>query len=188
MRHVPALALSLALSLAAASTAAQPAPTCQPHEAAVFAPGCDGPAQTICHGGASLPAGSEWCGCDGQTHQSWSMAPPAGVRYRAQGACAVTASFEVTDERTERAARTGRAVVFAKVGGGVQEVTRTAGPCREAPAGTGELARLVCGPRRVTLVMQRQGDAVLVLVEDREFARVPTPGGQRVTGAALRRF
>lgn len=188
MRHALALALSLALSFAAANVAAQPAPTCQPHEAPVFAPGCDGPTQTICHGGASLPAGSEWCGCDGQTHPSWSMAPPTGVRYRAQGACAVTARFEVTDERTERAARTGRAVVFVKVGGGVQEVTRAAGPCREGPAAAGELARLVCGQGGVTLVMQRQSDAVVVLRGGREVARTPTPVGQRVTGAGLHRF
>lgn len=188
MRHALSLSLSLTTLLSAAGAAAQPAAACQPHEAAVFAPGCDGPAQTICHSGASLPAGSEWCGCDGQTHPSWSMAPPAGVRYRAQGACAVTARFEATDERTERAARTGRAVVFVKVGGGLQEVTRAAGPCREAPAGVGELARLVCGPRRVTLVMRRQGDAVVVLAGGRALSSTPTPTGQRVTGAALHRF
>jgi len=49
-------------------------------------------------------------------------------------------------------------------------------------------AGLVCGPRRVTLVMQRQGDAVLVLSAGSEVARTPTPTGQRATGAGLHRF
>ena len=188
MRSTLVLAASLVTFFAAATASAQQGPVCQAHEAAVFAPGCDGPAQLICDSGASLPAGSEWCGCDGRTAQSWSMAPPAGVRYRFRGACEVTARFELTDERSARGARTGRVVVFVKVGGGIQEVTRVAGPCRGAPAAPVELSRLVCGPRATAVGMALRGDVVVVREGTREVSRIATTPGQRVVAGALTRF
>lgn len=174
-------AFTLASIFAAVPAFAQTAPTCQPHEAQVFAQGCDGPARLVCDGGASLPAGSEWCGCDGRTAQSWSMAPPSGVRYRFRGACEVTARFEFTDERRASGGRTGRVVVIVTVGSETGEVTRVAGPCRAQRLQGAELARATCGS--TTLVMSREGDDVVVREGARELSRNRRPAGQRVVGA-----
>ncbi len=174
-------AFTLASIFASAAALAQQAPACQPHEAQVFAPGCDGPARLVCDSGASLPAGSEWCGCDGRTAQSWSMAPPSGVRYRFRGACEVTARFEFTDERRESGGRTGRVVVFVTVGPETGEATRIAGPCRSQQAQGAELARARCAS--ATLVMSREGDDVVVREGARELSRSRRPTGQRVVGA-----
>lgn len=173
-------ALTLASIFASAPAFAQPTQACQPHEAQVFAPGCDGPARLVCDSGASLPAGSEWCGCDGRTHQSWSMAPPSGVRYRFRGACEVPGGFDFTDERSERGARTGRVVVFYTVGSEMGEATRIVGPCRTQTAGAGEVARATCGS--ATLVMAREGDELVVRVGARVLVRNRRPAGQRVVG------
>lgn len=193
MRHTSFITASLTAFVFSAAAFAQPAPTapgptCQSHEAAVFAPGCDGPARLVCDSGASLPAGSEWCGCDGRTAQSASMAPPSGVRYRFRGACEVEARFEVTDERSAQGARTGRVVVFLKVGGGITEVSRVTGPCRSVAAASGELARITCGARRTIVAMTQVGDDVVVREGPREVGRIATPHGQRVTAGALGRF
>lgn len=190
MRHALFITASLAAFVSSAAAFAQPAPApvCRSHEAAVFALGCDGPPQLVCDSGASLPAGSEWCGCDGRTMQSASMAPPSGVRYRFRGACEVAARFEVTDERSAQGARTGRVVVFVKVGSGIREVSRVAGPCRAATAASGELARITCGAQRTTLTMTQTGDDVVVREGSREVGRAATPHGQRVTAGALERF
>ncbi len=149
-------------------------------ESLAYAPGCDGPGRLVCDGGASLPAGSEWCGCDGRAAQSWSLAPPSGVRYRFRGACEVTARFELTDERRANASRTGRVVVMVTVGPETGEVTRVAGPCHAQRPGAGELARATCAA--ATLVMTREGDEV---VRDglRELSRNHRPAGQRVVSA-----
>lgn len=174
-------ALTLASIFASAPAFAQPTQACQPHEAQVFAPGCDGPARLVCDSGASLPAGSEWCGCDGRTQQSWSMAPPSGVRYRFRGACEVTARFEFTDERRASGGRTGRVVVMFSVGPETGEATRVAGPCRAERAQGAELARARCAS--TTLVMSREGDDVVVRDGAREVSRSRRPTGQRVVSA-----
>jgi len=190
MQHASFITASLAAFVFSSAVFAQPAPVpvCQSHEVAVYAPGCDGPPRLVCDSGASLPAGSEWCGCDGRTAPSVSMAPPSGVRYRFRGACEVRASFEVTDERSAQGARTGRAVVFVKVGSSITEVTRVAGPCRAAAAVSGELTRITCGSRGAVVAMTQAGDDVVVREGSREVGRITTPHGQRVTAGALARF
>lgn len=195
MHARPALAALLTLCLAAPVAAQPPSPTaparppCGAMAAEVFAPGCDGPGTLTCDTGASLPAVSTWCACDGRTVSSASMAPPAGVRYRFRGACATTARFELTDERSERGARTGRVVVFLAVEGAMTEATRVRGPCSAAPAERGELARLTCGAggARSVLVIREEGGAVVARVVSgapAELTRIRIPAGQRVSGQA----
>jgi hypothetical protein len=181
------------------SVQAQPAPVapvaprCGPMAAQVFAAGCDGPGVLVCDTGASLPAMSTWCGCDGATHEAPSMAPPTGLRYRFRGACEVPVRFEVTDERSARGGRSGRVVVFAAVGNGTAEVTREPGPCVGAGAPAGALGSLRCGAGRgaVTLVLRRLGDAVVVTrasAPGASLLSLPVSAGQGLRAEPLRRF
>jgi hypothetical protein len=190
-----ALSLALVVSLGAPAALAQPAPAprCGPMAMEVFAPGCDGPGVLVCDAGASLPAGSSWCGCDGLTHEAASMAPPAGLRYRFRGACEVAARFELTPERTARNTLTGRVVVFAQVGNGITEAAREVGPCVSVPTQSGELSRLRCGAgaRSVVLVLRQVGGAVVVTRgagSGAELLRLEVPAGQRLLAGAPRRF
>lgn len=185
MRHTIALSL-VAFSLVPPFAHAQPSPACGPWQAQVYEAGCDGAPRLTCDEGASLPALSTWCACDGRTVTSMSMSPPTGVRYRHRGACEVGVRFEVTAERSARGAHTGRDVVFVQVGDASTEVTRAQGPCREAAASPGELARAVCGAGAV-LVARLRGDDVVISDGARELARVPTPHGQQLRGDALLR-
>lgn len=186
MRHAFALSLSVALSLTPLAALAQAPPACGPWQAEVFEPGCEGPPRLTCDEGASLPALSTWCACDGRTVTSMSMSPPSGVRYRFRGACEVAVRFEVTAERGARGARSGRDVVFVQVGDVSMEVTRAPGPCREGTASPGELARAVCGAGAV-LTARVRGDEVVISDGTRELARVPAPHGQGLRGDALQR-
>ncbi len=191
MQARPALVVSLAALSLTPAASAQNAPRCQPHEALVYEAGCDGSGRLTCSSGVSLPAASDWCACDGRTVTAPSMSPPTGLRYRFAGACGVTARFELTDERRADGARTGRVVVFTAVGGGTAEATRTAGPCRDATAGAGELARVTCGPAgaaATVLTMRREGAAVASYDGARALTRLDAPTGQSVTGALARRL
>lgn len=181
------LVVALALSAHASASAAQTPPPCGPEAVAVYAPGCDGPPVLQCSTGVSLPALSEWCACDGRTVSSPSMAPPQGLRYRFEGACGVTAHFDVTAERSAAARPTGRDVVFMSVAGVLVEAARVQGPCRDAPAAAGELGRVVCGARGVTLTLRREGDAVVAREGSRAVQRLPMRAGQQVAGAPMRR-
>ncbi|MBI5512688.1 MAG: hypothetical protein HY909_02915 [Deltaproteobacteria bacterium] len=193
MKHRLSLALVLSLGAPAALAQPAPAPPCGPMASEVFAPGCDGPGVLVCDTGASLPAGSSWCGCDGRTHEAASMAPPSGLRYRFRGACEVPARFELTPERSARNTLTGRVVVFALVGNGIAEATREVGPCGTEPTQPGELSRLRCGSgaRSTVLVLRQAGGAVVVTRSSSagaELLRLEVPVGQRLLAGAPRRF
>ena len=182
---------ALSLTPAASAQTAPTAPRCQRHEAVVYEAGCEGPGRLVCSGGASLPAASDWCACDGRTVTAPSMSPPTGLRYRFAGPCGVTARFELTDERRADGSRTGRVVVFAQTGNSTSEAARVAGPCRDEAAGPGELARVVCGARGgrgAVLALRREGALVVAYEGARALARGDAPEGQRVTGAPARRF
>ncbi len=185
-------ALALATLVAAQAAPAQPAPSapvCPHGEVPVYEPGCDGPGRLVCHGGVTLPATSDWCGCDGRTVTAPSMSPPTGLRYRFRGACEVPARFELTDERAAGGAPTGRVVVFLAVGETSAEATRAAGLCRPVRAQPGELARVACGPRgATTLTLRRTGDAVVASEGVRALARIEVPAAQRVVPEPPRRF
>lgn len=173
--------LALALLIVSTSAVAQTPPRCDAHSAPVYEPGCDGPGRLTCSSGIALPAISTWCACDGRTVQSPSMAPPAGVRFRHEGACAVTAGFDASPERDAQGRLTGRVVVFVVVGSSITELARPQGPCRADAARPGELARWVCGARAdVRLRLRREGDEVVGEVQERAVQRVSVPSGQRV--------
>lgn len=181
--------VSLALLLAASTAAAQTPPTCGANSVAVFEAGCEGPGRLVCSHGVSLPALSTWCGCDGRTVQAPSMSPPAGLRYRHEGACEVSARFELTPERGASGAPTGRVVVSLAVGDVSVELTRTRAPCRDEAAAVGELGRIACGDRAPTRIsLRRLGDAVVGVEGTRTHGRMGVPAAQRVVFASTRRF